>query len=372
MEFEKTIRVGLTERHGMADEVATNPPFGVEYQFPFAKPSSFRFIRSSLKGYLPRFEDSSCNLFEAVFSPIITKTPWILSTDTFHAAINFTLLGVPLPRSARISYVAHMLERDNFKQLILWSDAAFQELKALISDSRPSLLQKATMVYPAVRTIPPAHVKHSKSDCLSLLFSGDFFRKGGANVVDAFERLQRHYPHIRLRICSDDQIDFNILDTQLRSDYLNRIRANDSIDFGRVPRNRLLDEILPETDVYLLPTYAEAFGFSLLEAMAYGLPVIASNEYAIPEIVEHGSSGYLIDIGGFNVRSFVRGYVVQTIPADFHEYVTDQLYDYLVRLIESPELRRQMGDQGRRIAMSKFSFESRNGQMLKIYQRAVS
>ncbi|MFT4803964.1 MAG: glycosyltransferase involved in cell wall biosynthesis [Psychroserpens sp.] len=44
----------------------------------------------------------------------------------------------------------------------------------------------------------------------------------------------------------------------------------------------MLEQVLPETDVFVSPTYEEAFGFALLEASAYGIPVISTNHYAIP------------------------------------------------------------------------------------------
>jgi glycosyltransferase involved in cell wall biosynthesis len=232
-------------------------------------------------------------------------------------------------------------------------------------------MEKATVVYPAIRSVPNAERQDAVGDRVNLLFSGDFFRKGGANVVDAFERLQSKYSGVRLRVCCDERIDFDTADQQLRDNYLTRIRSNEGIEFGRVPRDEMLGRILHETDIYLLPTYAESFGFALLEAMAYGLPVIATNEFAIPEIVDHGKTGFLIDISEFNVLSFVRGYQVQTIPEDFRQYISGQLFDYLVQLIESPELRRDMGERGKSVALSKFAIETRNQQMLDIYRSSI-
>ncbi|HEY6099104.1 MAG TPA: glycosyltransferase family 4 protein, partial [Anaeromyxobacter sp.] len=46
--------------------------------------------------------------------------------------------------------------------------------------------------------------------------------------------------------------------------------------------------------VFALPTLREAFGLSLVEAMAFGLPVVASRVEAIPEIVSHGETGLLV------------------------------------------------------------------------------
>ncbi len=366
------LRVGITERHGMFDEVARNPPRGVAYDFPSADTATTRLIRSSVKGYLRTFQHSSCDILEAVFSPIVTDAPWILSTDSFHSVLTFTLLGLPLPRSLRISYIDHLLKQSNFRRLVLWSDAAYRELEGVLGKSHCELLEKATVVHPAIRTVADQEKRPAQDGCIRLLFSGDFFRKGGANVIDAFEMLQRQYPHVRLRVCSDERFDFNTPDTELRNTYLTKIRSNEHITFGRVPRQEMVERVLPESDIYLLPTYAEAFGFALLEAMAFGLPVISTTEFAIPEIVEHDSTGYLIDTSGFCIRDFVQGYVVETIPDEFREKVSYDLYESLAQLIEQPDLRLQMGRRGQEVARTKFGFENRNRRMFEIYRECLA
>jgi glycosyltransferase involved in cell wall biosynthesis len=105
--------------------------------------------------------------------------------------------------------------------------------------------------------------------------------------------------------------------------------------------------------------------------MAFGIPVISTTYFAIPEIVEAGECGYLIDTSGFDCDRLFRGYIVKDIPADFREYMTEKVYEHLCELIESVPLRQRMGAAGVRIARTKFSPEARNVQMLKIYREAL-
>jgi len=56
-------------------------------------------------------------------------------------------------------------------------------------------------------------------------------------------------------------------------------------------------EKLGQADLFLLPSKLESFGLAALEAMACEVPVIATNAGGIPEVIEHGVDGYLVEPG---------------------------------------------------------------------------
>ncbi len=56
-------------------------------------------------------------------------------------------------------------------------------------------------------------------------------------------------------------------------------------------------QVLRWADLYLLPSDVESFGLSALEALATGVPVVGSNSGGLPEVVEHGVSGFLAPPG---------------------------------------------------------------------------
>jgi glycosyltransferase involved in cell wall biosynthesis len=83
-------------------------------------------------------------------------------------------------------------------------------------------------------------------------------------------------------------------------------------------------EILSEADIFVLPTYFEAFPGTVLEAMQFGLPVISTFEGAIPEIVDDNITGFLV-----------------------HKQNVLELTEKLELLINDSELRLRMGNKGR-------------------------
>lgn len=356
----------------MAVEASLFPPAGVEYSFLEPVPQSLRLIRSPIKGYYRKYESSAHDLIEAVLSPPKTRNPWIYSCENLQAPAAFNVLGLPLPRSVRVACIKHLLLRDNCRRVVFWSHAGKATLQSYggIDDER--LLRKVTVVHPAVRAVADSAIRYRDDSAVRLLFSGDFFRKGGANVIDAFEIAQQQYPSIQLRVCCDESIDFNTPNVAMRQEYLARMAANPGIRMmGRIPRQQLVEEVLPDTDIYLLPTYAETFGMSLLEAMAFGIPVIATNHFAIPEMIDDEVSGLLIDTARWDADRLFKGYVVDQIPADFREHVTAGVLSRLLRLIESAQLRKTIGRAALAVARSRFSFETRNSRMLEIYRTAL-
>lgn len=109
-----------------------------------------------------------------------------------------------------------------------------------------------------------------------------FWRKGGRAVLWAFERLRAAYPEARLTVVS-----------AIPSEGLPVDRTG--IDwYDSLPRDTIYNTIYPATDVLLLPSLAEGYGMSVVEAMGFGIPVIASNISALPELVADGETGLLV------------------------------------------------------------------------------
>ena len=91
-----------------------------------------------------------------------------------------------------------------------------------------------------------------------------------------------------------------------------------------------IPEITAAFDVAVLPSYREAQGLSILEAMALARPVVASNVGGIPEMVEHGVTGLLVPphdpsaLSGAIVRLLTDHPLADTVARAGHDLVHDR------------------------------------------------
>jgi glycosyltransferase involved in cell wall biosynthesis len=357
--------IAVTDWHGAMAEQADNAAENVSYvEAVREKHWSSKFIRSPVKGFLPAIPACSEDIVEGVVSPVITTKPWVYSLATYEEALSFSVLGLRTPRFLRQAVLNRLFFRKNFLGFCFWSNAGLQTLKnSGVSGSR-ELLLKSRVIYPAISR----KADRTEGERNTILFSGDFFRKGGVNVVDAFEKISERKDGLILRLCCDAELDFNTTDQTLRNEYINKIRMNPKIVLGRVPRRELLQDILPNSLLYLLPSYDEAFGFAILEAMAEGVPVVATREFAIPEMIDDGETGWLIDFGPSDKKRIMNGYVVKSIPEDIRVRLTDDLHACLVMALGDRRRLSEFGERAQHVARTRFSFEIRNESLRDIYQ----
>ena len=74
-------------------------------------------------------------------------------------------------------------------------------------------------------------------------------------------------------------------------------------DIRFVGKQEQMEEILAIGDLFLLTSDYESFGLAALEAMAAGVPVISTNAGGLPEINEHGVTGYMSNVGNVEEMS---------------------------------------------------------------------
>ena len=114
-------------------------------------------------------------------------------------------------------------------------------------------------------------------------------RKGGYDLVNAFAALPESVRNrAKLVLAGDGDVEGM---KNLAAPFGDRIRVLPWID------SHERDRLLAESDVFVLPSYAEGVPMSLLEAMAAGLPSITTPVGGIPDVFTHGAEGLLVAPG---------------------------------------------------------------------------
>ena len=144
--------------------------------------------------------------------------------------------------------------------------------------------------------------------------------KGHRILVDAFERVAREEPRVGLVLTGDGP---------LRDELGAAVHAASAAARIRLLGQRRTDaKLYGSLDVFVYPSVAGAYGLVVLEAMACGLPVVASRLQGTEELIADGDNGLLVS------------------PAD-----PGALATALLNLVRSAAERRRVGDQARRDAM---------------------
>jgi len=153
-------------------------------------------------------------------------------------------------------------------------------------------------------------------------------RKNILGLLQAFTGLCRRGVDARLRIAG------SATDTAYERrvhGFIRENRLSDRVDLlGNIPPQRVCDE-LARASVFVLISYEEGAPLSISEAMAAGVPVVASDRCGMPYMIRHGESGYLVD------------------PDD-----TEDVARHISILLEDEDLRQQMGDRAKATATERF------------------
>lgn len=124
----------------------------------------------------------------------------------------------------------------------------------------------------------------------------------------------------------------------------------DRVKFLGYVNSKMLPKIFGMADVFVLPSItAEAFGIVILEAMASGLPVVATNVGGIPEIIRESESGLLVSPGN-----------------------ELELRNAIEKLLLDDNLREWFGNNGREAVEEKYSWDKVAERIEKTYEEVLS
>jgi len=170
-----------------------------------------------------------------------------------------------------------------------------------------------------------------------ILFVGHFgLRKGIFFAIRAMKRVKSEIPDAHL-LCiggTPSWLGRNDFEQMLRGE-VQRNEVEGCVTLLDAVKNTDLAGFYRHSEVFVLPTYYEAFPKVVVEAMACGKPILATRAGGIPELVEDGETGLLVPYGS-----------------------PDAISEKLVTLLEDGSMRAAMGKRGRERVVRLFTWHA--------------
>jgi glycosyltransferase involved in cell wall biosynthesis len=211
-----------------------------------------------------------------------------------------------------------------------------------------------------------SHVAPKKSDTKQILFVGRVSPEKGVHVLlEAFQKVLKQYPQVQLMIVGG-QYPLHIeglvaLSEDPKEKDLKRFYSGNYISYlknqlssseaghvsfiGAVP-HRLLTKLYKDADVCVVPSVCNEPGaMPVAEAMASGVPVVATKAGGIPEVVRDGKTGLLVERGDASA-----------------------LAEAILRLLQDEKLRKSIAKASRERAVEFFSWNQAVKKLLHLYK----
>lgn len=194
------------------------------------------------------------------------------------------------------------------RHLVAWSDWTKE---SLINDYHMDA-EKITVIPPGVDIAgwaPPVHrCAEPKAQVRILFVGGDFERKGGQELLQAFEILRQRSVAVGNQAASMPQVELHLVtkaDVPVGPDIF--------VYPDMTPNSPELKQLFIDSDIFCLPTFGDCLPMVLSEAGASGLPTVTTSVAAIPEIVLHDRTGLIVRPGD-----------VESLADALHELIVDR------------------------------------------------
>jgi phosphatidylinositol alpha-mannosyltransferase len=279
----------------------------------------------------------------AAGNPIVRQylAPWLLNVrprmrhDVFHFhGDDWFCFRRQIP-TVRTFYGSALLESLSATSLKRRVDQAIvfalEQLAGRLADARYGIGLESQLLYRADGILPlgisPMTSARRPSDAPSILFIGTWEgRKRGRMLHEAFQRdVRRQFPDAELWMVSD------------------HCEPGPGVTWLRSPSDSAIDALFDRAWVFCLPSSYEGFGIPYLDAMARGVPAVATPNPGAGDLLQGGHAGLIVE--------------------------PDDLGDVLAKLLASPELRERLSETGRQRA-ADFSWDAVCARYERAYELA--
>lgn len=178
-----------------------------------------------------------------------------------------------------------------------------------------------------------------------VLFTGRLAtNKGLLNLIKSMPKVLERYPDTTFALVGEDE--------GMKSKIIKlagKLGVRDSLLItGYIEDYDVFKSAYSAADVYVLPSEYEAFGIVLLEAMMCETPCIGTRVGGVPEVIQDGETGYIIDYGK-----------------------SEELSDNIIHLMDDDKKRRKMGKSGRKRVLQKFTWKKVAQQISEVYSELI-
>jgi len=216
-----------------------------------------------------------------VWGAVVARGRFIADLDTPYSLTGYNLTALPVWRWL----LRAMLGNRRCLEIRCMSEAC---RKSLALEFGAATAAKARVSYPYLTNAPaarPPRAGTARAGGPRFLFVGTQFEiKGGAALLRAFPAVRAALPAAELDVITHLPPERRALADQ----------PGVTVHRADLGREALWQRFFANADALVLPTYVESFGMVALEALAHGLAVVATDLYALPEIVQDGVNGSLL------------------------------------------------------------------------------
>ncbi len=184
--------------------------------------------------------------------------------------------------------------------------------------------------------------KYNLWDTINVLFVGRINqRKGVDYLIDAIPKVLQNVKNIRFLLVGSGNTIF----------YKKRARElgiEQYINFVGHISHEDVSKYYASADIFILPSLYEGMPFVVLEAMAAGKPVISTNIAGIPDIINNGHTGFLIEPKNVNA-----------------------IAKYITMLAKNEKLRKNVGNNGKENIKKFFNIENVSKRLLSVFEQTI-
>ena len=172
-----------------------------------------------------------------------------------------------------------------------------------------------------------------------------YARKGLFTLIESMPAVVKRFPNAKFIVSGKGQSD----EMHKLIAHAQRLSVKDNIVFTGYYPDKKLPLLYQAADVFAFSTFYEHHPFAVLEALATGLPVVTTWVGGIPETIESGRNGFLVE--PFNAGQFA---------------------DKILHLLEHPSEAEEMGALARKTVLERFDWRIVVKDAMKVYDEALS